>query len=139
MPHMPFKIKEHTADAAFEARGKTLDELFRSAGLAITDITVDPETVEAKEKCTVTVENDDVEMLLYEFLEELIYLKDADLFLVKDIDIDVDGGKATATLKGETIQRDKHDLRNDIKAVTLHKYTVEEAEEGWKAFVIVDI
>jgi SHS2 domain-containing protein len=33
----------------------------------------------------------------------------------------------------------RHRLRMDVKAVTLHRFALKETDQGWEAFVILDI
>src|SRR3989338_3567808 len=73
---MPFKFIEEIAiaDIAFEATAPTLDRLFEEAGMAASDIMVDPKTVKPALKKTLKLSANTVENLMYDFLSELIYL-----------------------------------------------------------------
>jgi SHS2 domain-containing protein len=82
-------------------------------------------------------------MLLFDFLQELIYLKDAERLLlrVRDAQIDKKEGKyfLKAEAAGETLDAARHHQRADVKAVTLHNFAVEKENGGWKATVLLDI
>lgn len=130
---------DHTADVLFEAYGKTLDELFTNAALALEEIQVKLPTVTAKTKRTITLTNPKTDMLLFDFLQELIYLKDAEELLFSKFKIKVKENSLTADCWGEKINQKKHQLNVDAKAITLHQFEVKKTKNTWKARVIVDI
>lgn len=138
-----YRFLEHTADAMFEAFGKTLEELFAHAALAVEEIQVKLSTVGQKEKRILTVEGEKIDMLLFDFLQELIYLKDAEQLLFSRFSVSIlnknEKYRLTATCFGEKINPAKHELDRDAKAITLHHFEVEKEKDGWKARVIVDI
>ncbi len=132
------------ADVAFEARGKTLAELFSNAARAVTNTMVkDVETVEPRVAKNFVLEADDPEMLLYHFLQELVFYKDAELLLFGGYELDIrqENGKwrLNATVRGEEISREKHELAADVKAVSLHNFKVRKIPQGWQADVILDV
>ena len=140
---MPFKFLPDVAiaDIAFEAASDTLDGLLTTCAEAMTDIMVDPTSLRSKEERTISLEAEDQDRLLYDFLTELIILKDVDSLLFKDIAVKSsdEGRKMTATLRGEPIDRERHVLRNDVKAVTMHMFGVKHEAGAWKATVVLDI
>lgn len=129
------------ADIAFEAESGTLDGLFESCALAMTDIMVDPETLKTRTGREIRLEAGDVDRLLYDFLTELIVIKDVDSLLFKEVraNVSADGKKLSSALKGELIDRQRHVLRNDVKAVTMHMFGVKREGRTWKATVVLDI
>jgi SHS2 domain-containing protein len=132
------------ADVAFEASGKTLVELFSNAALAVTNTMVkDVETVEQRVVKSFELEADDPEMLLYHFLQELVFYKDAELLLFSGYDLDIrqEIGKwrLNATVRGEELSREKHELISDVKAVSLHNFKVRRTAQEWRADVILDV
>ncbi len=142
---MPFRWLEDVAiaDIAFEATGRTLEEIFEQAALALEDAMVDFGTVKEKVEKKIEISGDRIEMLLYDFLSELIFLKDAEGLLFKGFRIKIEAAKGKyyleALSKGEKIDRKSHGLRNDVKAVTMHMFEVRQEKEGWKATVVLDI
>lgn len=140
---MTYKFFDHTADVMFEAEGKDLGGLFEAAGLATEETQVGLSTVDPKEKRVLVLEKDSLEMLLFDFLQELIFLKDAELLIFSKIKADVKKTKGiyklTAELSGEKIDPKKHELKVDVKAVTLHRFEVKKAAKGWFCRVILDI
>ena len=143
---MPFHYLEEigTADIAFEAMGRDLPELFTAAAEATMNVMIDNlEAIEPRETRQIELSNDDAEMLLFDFLQELIYFKDAKRLLLRarETQIDQKGDQYVlkATLAGEQLDDTRHQQRADVKAVTLHGFSVEKQDDGWKAKVLLDI
>ncbi len=133
-----------TADIAFRATGKDLQEVFKAAGDAtINTMIEDLDSIEPKETRTFSLENDELDLLLFNFLQELVYYKDSELLLLRasQIEFEEKDGKhqLSAVLQGETLDRDRHQQRVDVKAVTLHLFQLEKSNDGWTAMVILDI
>ncbi len=142
---MPYRFVEGVAlaDVAFEATGKTLEEVFESAGNALTKSMVeDLRTVEKKVEKSFCLKAKDEERLLHDFLDELVFYKDAEqlLFIGYSLRIYENEGQwcLDADLKGEKLDMKRHDLTVDVKAVSWHMYALEKKDE-WKAFVILDV
>lgn len=144
---MRFKFLENiaTADVAFEAYGKTLEELFENAGLAVEETMVDTRTVSKskKQKAKLQLKNQNLEDLLYDFLSELVFLKDRDGLLFSRIEVKINLTSniyhLSSDLSGEPIDPSHHHLRADVKAVTKHLFALKKEKEGYKATVILDI
>ena len=142
---MPYRFLEDIAiaDVAFEATGRTLNELFESAGLAVTNTMVkDLKSVEQNKTKIIQLKAENVEMLLFNFLQEIIFYKDAELLLFNKFEIDTMKNKIwqlKAKAFGEKLDMKKHELLVDVKAVSLHNFKVKETKAGWKADVILDV
>jgi SHS2 domain-containing protein len=143
---MPYRYLEDIAiaDAAFEAWGDTIEELFVSASHATLNIMVnDLSAIRPSQFRHFRVEETQVDMLLFQLLQELVYYKDAEqlLLLVRSVRINQgeSGWTAFVEVAGESIDPQRHDLIVDIKAITLHDFDVRQTEKGWTATVIVDV
>ncbi|MDV3277730.1 MAG: archease [Nitrososphaerales archaeon] len=140
---MPFRFLPDVAlaDVAFEVTSTSVSGLFKDAAAALTEVMVDRQTLARRKTSTLRLEAEDLDRLLYDFLTDLIIRKDVDLFLVKDAEVRVErsGRRLEAKLAGEKINRLKHGLRNDVKAVTMHMFGVRREGRGWKATVVLDI
>lgn len=140
---MKFKFLEDVAiaDIAYIAYGKNLSELFENAALALSDCMINPKGVKNKIKKEITLKSEKLDILLYDFLSELIFLKDTDgiLFSKYKIDIDEKTVSLKATCIGEQIDRKRHELRNDVKAVTMHLFEIKKQKGKYSATVVVDI
>ena len=141
---MPYRYLEDIAcaDAAFEAEGRTLEELFRDSATAAFEVMADTKTVKPVLTREIMLENEALDGLLIDWLSELVFLKDSEslLFSVFDVNIkknDVYVLKGAA--KGEKIDREKHRIRSDVKAVTYHLLEVKKTGDKWVARVVLDI
>jgi SHS2 domain-containing protein len=143
---MTFRFLEDItiADVAFEAKGTTREEMFIAAADALMNVMVaDLETLRIAETVTFSLENQNLEMLLFNFLNELIFYKDARTLLLRVSSVNINLADAhftmTAEAGGERPDPARHPLAMDVKAVTLHRFRVEETDEGWLAEVVLDI
>lgn len=140
---MPFRYLPDVAlaDVAFEAEADSLNGLFESSALALSDVMVDPETLRSGTTKEFNVSSEAVDTLLYDFLTEIIVLKDVESLLFREVKVEVaaDSRSLHATLKGELIDRTRHSLRNDVKAVTMHMFGIRLESKRWKATVVLDI
>ena len=129
------------AEAAFEAEGKDIKELFESCADAFIDTSADPKTIKPEIKKEIAVKGDDLEKLLFNFLEELVFIKDSEAIVFNKATInDISETELKATLTGEKIKvNSEQELRADVKAITMHMFKVEKTNKGWKATVIMDI
>jgi len=130
------------ADIAFVARGDSLPSLLESSARALTEVMVDRKTVVGKVMRKIDLTSPTVDRLLYDFLTELIVIKDVDSLLFKDFHVSVAPGKEhklTCEARGEEIDRERHALRNDVKAVTMHMFGVKKKGGRWEATVVLDI
>jgi SHS2 domain-containing protein len=132
------------ADAAFEASGRTPEEVFRAAGDALMNLMVENiDSIGRKKNSTIAVDDFDMDMLLFKFLDELIFNKDAHALLlrIESIIIAKREGRflATADAWGEKIDPGKHHLNVDVKAVTLYDFALTQTGNTWTAHVHVDI
>ena len=132
------------ADIAFRAWGKDLEELFRAAGDATINVMIENlDSIEPKETRTFSLENEALDLLLFNFIGELIYYKDSELLLlrVQQVQFEEKNGQhqLTAIAQGETLDPNRHQQRVDVKAVTLHRFQLEKTNDGWTAMVILDI
>ena len=131
------------ADIAFVARGDSLPSLFEAAARALTEVMVDRRTVVGCVERMLELRSSTVDRLLYDFLTELIVIKDVESLLFKEFKVSVAsarGERLTCVAKGEEIDRQRHALRNDVKAVTMHMFGVKKLRGGrWEATVVLDI
>jgi len=140
-----FRILEDVAiaDIAIEAYGKDLDELFENCAFAIFEESADINKIEEKETKSIKLKAKNVEDLLFDFLSEILFLKDTYSMIFKKSNVKISGKNGgyelRAELTGEKIGREKHELRNDIKAITLHMFKVEKTKRGCKSTFVVDV
>jgi len=143
---MPYHYLEEigTADIAFEATGRDLPELFKDAADATMNVMIDNiDSIQPVETRQIELSNDKIDMLLFDFLQELIFLKDAERLLLRMREVQIaqrdENHFVKATAEGEPVDAERHHQRADVKAVTLHEFSVEQIAGGWKARVLLDI
>ncbi|MCX8202372.1 MAG: archease [Candidatus Micrarchaeota archaeon] len=143
---MPYKYLHEltSADVAFEATGKTIEEMFSDAGVALLGVMVrDPMKIEPKLEFKIEKRANDEESLLFSFLDELIFLKDAEQMFFSKFKIEIRKERKEMVLNavayGEKIDPKKHDIVIDAKAVTMHHFKVEKINKGWRCQVIIDV
>lgn len=141
---MSFKFLEDIAiaDVAFEASGKNLEQLFESAALATTQVMVELKTISRDVSKPITIKAKDVDKLLRDFLDEIIFIKDSDLLVFAKFDIKIKKNgsyELKANAYGEKLDMKKHKFGVDVKATTMHMFEVKKEATGWKARVILDI
>ena len=132
-----------TADVAFEAHGATIEEMFIAAADATMNTMVnDLSAINKIIDIRLDLLNPELDLLLFNFLNEFIFYKDSQRLLlrVKYLTISHNSSfKLAAVLSGEKLNSENHQLTVDVKAVTLHKFSVVQEADGWKATVILDI
>jgi len=143
---MPYRYLDDIAiaDAAFEAWGGTMEEMFISAADAVLNVMVgDLAAIRKRTYRHFVVEENQIDLLLFQVLQKLIFYKDAEQLLARikaaRIAPHGDGWTADVELAGERIDTERHDLLVDVKAVTLHQFRVETTPDGWLATVVVDV
>ncbi|MBS3163252.1 archease [Candidatus Woesearchaeota archaeon] len=134
---MKYKFLEHRADAKFQAFGKSLEEAFSNAALAMTSVMTDYNKIKSKLTHKIKVKGSDKKSLLYNFLEQLLILLDTEKFLLHKIrNIKIDGNELTAELIGDKFNN-QYDIKINIKAVTYNEMEIK--EKPYMVQVVVDI
>ncbi len=142
---MPYRFVDDiaTADCAVEIEADTLPEVFIDAARSLVACMVDPASIRSEMQWEIELKQDDLHALLYAWLSELVYIRDSESvifsdFVVTNLEM---GGQCglRAVVRGEKIDHDRHDFTADVKAVTMHMFTVEKEGDVWKAFVIFDL
>jgi SHS2 domain-containing protein len=145
---MPFQYRGDIAhaDIAFDAWGPTLEELFKAAAEATMQVMVENLiAVRNRESVDFTLVQNDEEMLLFDFLNELIFYKDARRLILLPAQLKIakldDGAGYTlqATLQGEEIEVGRHRVNSDVKAVTMLRFSVAQVAGEWRATVVLDV
>ncbi len=135
-----YETFEHTADLGLRVRAADLNTLFAEAGLALfAAILEDPGTVVASQPREVRLAGDDREYLLFDWLKTLLYHFDAEHLLLGRFEVRVQDDGLTGTAGGEPLDRARHELAHEVKAITYHGLRLEQTADGWLAEVIVDI
>lgn len=138
-----YHFLDHTADAKFQAFGRTLEEAFSNAAMATASLMWDVESVERRVEHRVRVEGRDLEQLLVHFLQEIIYAFETRPFLlgfVEEMKIETvngDGYRLEAVFVGDD-RPSKYTFHGEVKAITYNEMKIEQ-NDPITIQVVVDI
>ena len=136
--NMKYQFLEHTADIKFQAFGKTIEKVFENSAIAMFKA-MTSERIRAKNKKKIKVKGRDKESLLYNFLEELLFLLDTKNFFLSRIKVKIDTEKIElkAEIFGDDVKKYKPHI--DIKAVTYNEMFVKKEKGKWVCQVVLDV
>lgn len=137
-----YEYLDHTADVQLHAWGDTLEEAFEQCAMAMFGYMTDTGTVEPLRTVEVETQGDDLQSLLFHFLDEWLYKFSADEYFipreVKVLNIDQKNFKLRSIGWGEEFSLSKHPQGTEVKAITYSAMQVYN-EEKPEVFVIIDI
>ena len=134
-----YKFLEHTADAKFQAFGNTLEEAFSNAALAMFSVMTEPEKIKPKLEREISTDGKDQKALLYNWLEELLYLVDTEGFLLNSVKkLSIKGRILEAVVVGDLVSN-KYKTHDHVKAVTYNEMEIKKEKDKVVVQVVVDI
>jgi SHS2 domain-containing protein len=135
-----YEAFEHTSDLGLRVKAPALDALFREAAEGLFAlIAEDWEGEGATERHEFHLEADAYDMLLFDWLGELLYTFHTAHILLSGFEVKIGERSLDAAALGTPLDQSVHRLLHEVKAITYHGLKVERSEEGWLAEVIVDI
>lgn len=135
-----YEVFEHTADLGLRILANSLEELFSEAGRGLFSLlVVNLDQAASVRERTYQIAGDERDYLLFDWLNELLYTFERERLLLVQFDVRLDSAGLQAVCRGEPLDRERHELDHEIKAITYHGLKVEPAGSGWLAEVIVDI
>jgi len=139
-------LEDYTADIAFVAFGKTLEEAFVNAAEALMDIQTDIERVSPEECFDIDIVGFDLQNLLKKWLEELIYYLDAKQIILCKFTVsirreanDEETYRLVGKVCGEKFNPNKHTSKVEVKAISYHGMEIGIKNDTYYAKVLVDI
>ena len=137
----PYEYLEHTADMGLLVRGKNLAELLRNAAQGLFETIAVVDTVDEVALTEICLTAESVEELFVRWLDELIFRHETEEIFFKRADIHrCSETEVSATVYGESVNFDKHEVYTEIKSVTYHQLEVRQKTDGsWQAQVIFDL
>ncbi len=133
---------EHPSDVGFEAYGDTLEELFANAAIATFSFMTDVDEIEEEEEGEreIEIKSEDLYSLMFDWLDEMIFMFEAESLVMKKFDIDVNSTDFSiiGTCRGGKFDPYKHDSGIIIKAVTYNMMEIKR-NEIWHARVVLDV
>ncbi|AXR82075.1 archease [Natrarchaeobaculum sulfurireducens] len=148
---MEYELREHTADIAVAASGDSLEAVFGAAADGFAAASCESVPTETGERFSVSVTAESREALLFDYLDELVYLRDVRGELpvdhrIETIDEPADRPNASdddpaawsleATARGVPLTEV---AAREIKAVTYSEMRLERVDDGWEAYVVFDV
>ena len=103
---------------------------------------VDPATVPRTTRRAIALEAAELDLLLYDWLSELIFRKDRDGEVYTHARVTIDGSgpfRLAAEVEGGALDAARVEFRSDPKAVTFHQFALERRDGGWRARIVIDI
>ena len=135
-----FEVFEHTADIGLRIRAPDLESIYAEAAAALFALFVaNPETVRNTQAKTYRIAGKQGDYLLFDWLNELLYTFETERLLLRDFHVELDDSGLVGTCWGEPIDRTRHAMEHEVKAITYHELKLEQTTDGWLAEVIVDI
>lgn len=135
---MSYALADHTADVAVAAEGETLGEAFAAVADGLAAAQCD-EVPREGERFEVTVTAESPEALLFDYLDDLIYRRDVREVLPVDNRATVSGDgewHLSGSARGVPLSAV---AAREVKAVTYSEMSVEETDDGWRAYVVFDV
>lgn len=136
----PFEIIDHTADIGIVAYGADIKQVFANAALGLFNLMADLDNLKEDTKRQIELSAEDVEVLLVEWLNELIYISDVEHIIFKRFEInELSNTQLRAICFGEKIKSGQHKLKREIKAATYHMLRLNKENGSYKVQIIFDI
>lgn len=137
---MPWEHFAHGADVGVRGVGRTLAEAFEQAALALASVVVAPERVRPDIPVDITCADDDLEVLLVDWLNALVFEMAARRMVFGAFEVHLDGGRLRATARGEAVDPERHEPAVEIKGATFTALEVRQRPDGtWLAQCVVDV
>jgi SHS2 domain-containing protein len=128
------------ADLLVEGTGSTIEEAVANVALAMFNAITPIEGIRERETFTTEAHGDDAKNLLFNILDELLYLNDTEGLVARSmtVDFDVENLVAKAVCRGERFSASTHEVGIAVKAVTYHMMSFERNQDKWKVRVVFD-
>ena len=133
-----YKFLEHTADVKFQAFGRTPEKVFINSAYALKKIICENIKVKKKTKKIIKLKGKDFESLFYKFLEEIIYLVDAEDFLIRKVKrVKLKSFELKAIIEGDKASNYK--FTNNAKASTYNEMFFKKIGNKWVGQAVIDV
>ena len=128
------------ADLLVEGRGRTLGEAVANVALGMLNMITPLEGITERETYRADVEGIDLQSLIFNLLDEILFLNDSEGLTAKSLTVEIDEGKlkASAVGLGERFNAETHEVGIAVKAVTYHMMKIEKTTEGYRVRVVFD-
>jgi tRNA nucleotidyltransferase (CCA-adding enzyme) len=131
---------EHDADIGVRGIGETKEEAFEQAAVALTAVAIDPQQLQPIQEVEFTCQAPDDELLLFDWLNALVYASATRRLLFGQFEVHLDGNGLRGKAWGEPVDVVKHEPAVEVKGATLTCLSVRQSENGqWIAQCVVDV
>ncbi|MGM0568255.1 MAG: archease [Elusimicrobiota bacterium] len=137
MSHKKFRELEHTADAGIEGTGKSINRVFENTALGMLELS-GARPAYCREEKEIKITSPDIESLLVDFLNEIIFMINFQSWAPREIKCDISEKKLKAKLKGASLSS-KEMPAAEIKAATYHNLKISKKGRNYKAEVFFDL
>lgn len=145
-----YRFLEHTTDAYFEASGKTLEEAFENAGRALFEVMLNTSKVECKTRKLIVDSGIDAYNALYRWLEDLLIIFSVEKLAFTQFSIVFEKSvkglpelnkplRFMGEVCGEYVDPEKHEIRNEVKAVTYSLMKITKENDCWYVSTVLDL
>ena len=135
-----FKVLDHTADIGIVAYGADIKALFVNSAIGLSSLITDLDTINEVDQKQIELTAEDAEVLLVQWLNELIYIFEVDHIVFKRFDVaELTDNRIKANCYGEKINPKHNTLLREIKAATYHMLRISKCDSGYEVTVIFDI
>jgi SHS2 domain-containing protein len=130
----------HGADIGVRGRGDTVAQAFEQAALALTAVVTDPSLVRSTDTVRIQCRAPDPELLLYEWLNSVVFHMSAGRQLFGSFAVDISGDALDATARGEAVDVERHAPAVEVKGATMTELAVRRDDDGrWRAQCVLDV
>ena len=140
---MGYSFFSHTGDIGIAVTAASLDGLFADAAIALTETMTDHGLVAAARSTPVSLRSTALDLLLVDWLNDLVYRFDTEGFLASSARVAVarDGSDwvVAGSIEGEILEPARHPVKLLVKAATYHALQVSQTSDGWRATVVIDV
>ncbi|HZY05620.1 MAG TPA: archease [Anaeromyxobacteraceae bacterium] len=129
-------LEEHTGELKLRIEAPSLPDLFAEAGKALAEAMGAPEGEGVPVEKRIEVEASDRDALLVDWLNELVFLAEAEKMIFREFRVELPSeGRLLALARGARVER----LRNPVKAATYHALAITARPQGFVATVVLDV
>lgn len=132
----------HGADVGIRGIGATPEEAFAQAALAMTAAMTDLDRVRPREELTIEFPGtDDLEDLFFAFIDALVFEMSTRKMVFSQFDVRIDRGQLHARIRGEPVDRERHEPAVEVKGPTFTELRVSQdhSTHEWTSQCVVDV
>jgi SHS2 domain-containing protein len=133
-----YRELEHTGDLAIEVTAATREELFAHSLVTMARLMVEEDGIAVAERREIRCDAGDDADAIRDLLAAALNLFLIDGFIWREAEVKIKDEAVIATLAGEQYDSRRHQLLEEIKAVTYHRLAVERIGDRWRATVVFD-